>query len=154
MYFFHFHLFIATSVRKQSRPWSDTAGYKNIQWLWGSHWKFRHESNCSASRGLPSDAEHPEWRNFQFETNNHYRFFFLHTRLSTIAFRLEHMLFYQFYDKITTFFRPRHVRIGFLPYTLTSKCLAEADVKMMSRRQKVKFVILTSCTRVALHPLV
>ena len=29
--------------------------------------------------------------------------FFLHTLTSTIAFRLEYVLFYQFYTKITTF---------------------------------------------------
>ena len=31
--------------------------YKNLEWSWGSDWKFRHEGNCSASRSLPSDAE-------------------------------------------------------------------------------------------------
>ena len=40
----------------------------------------------------------------QFKLNNHYRFFFLHTLSSTIAFRLEYVLFDQFYAKITTFF--------------------------------------------------
>ena len=34
---------------------------------------------------------------------NHYGFFFLHTLPSTIAFRFEYVLFYQFYAKITTF---------------------------------------------------
>ena len=53
-----------------------------------------------------------EWRNFQFEPNNHHRFFFLHTLLSTIAFRLEYVLFYQFYAKITIFFRSRNVQFG------------------------------------------
>ena len=74
--------------------------------LWGADWKFCHEGNCSASRGLPGDAEQlPEWRNFQFAPQSHYGFFFLlHTLLSTIAFRLEYVLFYQFYSKITTFF--------------------------------------------------
>ena len=70
-------------------------------------WKFHHEGNCSASRGLPSDAEQlhvPEWRNFQFAPMNHCGFYFLHTLLSTIAFRLEYVLFYQFYAKITTCF--------------------------------------------------
>ena len=28
-----------------------------MQWLWGADWKFRHEGNCSASRGFSSDAE-------------------------------------------------------------------------------------------------
>ena len=77
--------------------------------LWGADWKFHHESNCSASRGLPSDAEQlPEWQNFQFAPKNHYGFFFLHTVTATvpsrIAFRLEYVLFYQFYLKIGTFF--------------------------------------------------
>ena len=54
--------------------------------------------NSSASRGLP------EWRTFQFAPKNHYWFFFLHTLPSTITFRLECVLFYQFYVKMTTFF--------------------------------------------------
>ena len=57
-------------------------------------------------------TSYPEWRNFQFEPNNHYRLFFLHTLLSTITFRLEYVLFYQFYATITTFFRLRNVRFG------------------------------------------
>ena len=46
--------------------------------------------------------------------------------------------------------------VRLLPYTLTSKRLAETDVKMTWRRKKwrqnVKIIILTSCTRVVLHP--
>ena len=34
-------------------------------------------------------CSYPERRNFQFEPNNHYRFFFLHTLLSTTAFRVD-----------------------------------------------------------------
>ena len=33
--------------------------YKNLSWLWGAHWKFHQEHNCSASWGLaviPSDG--------------------------------------------------------------------------------------------------
>ena len=41
---------------------------------------------------------------FQFEPKNHYGFFFLHTLSSIIAFKLEYVLFYQFYTEITTFF--------------------------------------------------
>ena len=68
-------------------------------------WKFCHKGICSASRGWPSDDEQlPEWRNFQFAMKNHYGFFFLHTLPSTIAFRLDYVLFYHFYTKITTFF--------------------------------------------------
>ena len=51
------------------------------------------------------DAEQlPEWRNFQFAPKNHYGFFFLHSLPSAIAFRLQYVLFYQVYAKITTFF--------------------------------------------------
>ena len=35
---------------------------------------------------------------------NLHGFFFLHTLPSTVAFRLEYVLFYQFYAKITTVF--------------------------------------------------
>ena len=55
-----------------------------------------------ASRLMPNS--YPEWRNFQFEPNNYYRFFYLYILLSTIAFRLEYVLFYQFCAKITTCF--------------------------------------------------
>ena len=55
--------------------------------------------------GKPRVAKHlPERRNFQFAPKNHYGFVFLHTLPSTIAFRLEYVLFYQFYAKIATFF--------------------------------------------------
>ena len=63
--------------------------------MWGADWKFRHED---AAEQLP------EWRNYQFIPKNNYGFFFLHTLPSTIAFRLEYVLLYQFYAKITTFF--------------------------------------------------
>ena len=46
---------------------------------------------------------HEDW-NFQFAPKNHYGFFFLQTLPSTIAFKLEYVLFYQFDAKITTFF--------------------------------------------------
>ena len=80
-------------------------------------WKFCHEGNCSASRGLPSDAEQlPEGRNFQYAPKNHFGFFFLHTLPSTIAFRLKYMLFYQFYAKITTFFEQEKFGTALLLY--------------------------------------
>ena len=51
---------------------------------------------------------------------------------STIAFRLEYVLFYQFYAKITIFFdHEKTVRL--LSYTLTSKRLAETDMKLTSK---------------------
>ena len=119
-------------------------------------WKFCYEGNCSASWGLLSDAEQlREWRNFHFASKYHYGFFFLHTLPSTLAIRLEYVLFYQFYAKITTFFNKKSL-VRLISYTLTSKHLAETDMKMMSRRQKwhpnVRIIILTSCTIVVLHP--
>ena len=40
---------------------------------------------------------YPEWRDFQFASNNHYGFFLSHTIPSTIAFRLEYEFVYQFH---------------------------------------------------------
>ena len=54
--------------------------YKYLSWLFGADRNVRLEGHCLASLG------------------------FLHTLRSTIAFRLEYVLFYQFYAKITTFF--------------------------------------------------
>ena len=48
----------------------------------------------------------------------------------------EYVLFYQFYAKITTFFFIKKCSFRLLSYTLTSKCLEETNVKMMSRCQK------------------
>ena len=59
----------------------------------------RHHKAC---RVMPNS--YPKWRNFQYALNSHYRFFFLHTFPSTIAFKLKYALFYQFYVKITIFF--------------------------------------------------
>ena len=103
---------------------------------------------------IPSRGySHTEWRNFQFEPNNHYRFFFLHTLLSTIAFTFEYMLLHQFYAKITTFFSIGKCLVRFLSYTLTSKRLAKTDMKMTTKHQKWRQnVILTSYKRVVLHP--
>ena len=103
-------------------------------------------NNCSASRGSPNDAEQlPEWRNFQFAQKNQYGFFYLHTIPSTIAFRLDCMLFYQFYAKIT---RRRKVRCGSSRRNVWRKLTWKwrQDVQ-----NDVKIVILTSCTRVVLH---
>ena len=68
------------------------------------------------------------------------------------VYLFKYVLFYQFYSKIITFFdQDNSVRL--LSYTLTAKRLTETDVKMTSRHQNdVKIVILTSCTRVVLHP--
>ena len=50
----------------------------------------RHHEAC---RVKPNS--YPEWRNFQFAPNNHYRFCFLHTLPSMIVFKLGFALFYQ-----------------------------------------------------------
>ena len=86
----------------------------------------------SASLVMPNS--YPEWRNFHFEPNNHYRFFFFHTLLSTIAFRLECMLFYQIYTKITTFSIKRcSVRFG--SYLRRWHVWRKIDINLTSRRQ-------------------
>ena len=41
---------------------------------------------------------------FNLQLKNHYGFFLLHTLPSTIVFRLEYVLLYQFYAVITIFF--------------------------------------------------
>ena len=118
--------------------------------MWGADWKFRHEGNCSTSRGLPRDAEQlPSWWNFQFAPKNHYELFFLHILHSTIAFRLEYVLFYQFCAQIATFFDQE--KFGTAP-------ILSVDVETFGGnwrqyvKNDVKIVILTSCTRVVLQP--
>ena len=121
--------------------------------MWGADRKFRHEGNCSASRSLPSDAEQlPEWRNFQFAPKNYYGLFFLHTLPSTIAFRLEYVLFYQFYAKITTFFDQERFGTAALLYVDVETFWRKKTSTCQKWRQNVKIVILTSCKRVVLHP--
>ena len=76
---------------------------------------------------------YPEWQNFQLEPNNHYRLFFLHTLLVTTAFRLEYMMFYQFYPKLTTFFRSRNVLFHsslYVDVETSGRNWSENDVKM------------------------
>ena len=46
---------------------------------------------------------YPEWWNFQFAPKSHYGFFFLHTLPSTIVFKLEYALLYQFYATMCCF---------------------------------------------------
>ena len=92
-----------------------------------------------------------EWRNFQFATNSHYGFFFLHTRLSSTAFKLKCELFCQYYAKISRFWS-RKVRFGFylrrwhreVWRKMTSKTYAVTS-KLASWRQNV-------LTRVVLYP--
>ena len=79
-------------------------------------------TNCLASPGLPSDAEQL-------------------SRVKEFSIRTEQPL------------SIKKSSVRHLSYTLMSKRLKETDVKMTSRRQTdVKTVILTSCTRVVLHP--
>ena len=91
----------------------------------------------SASLMMPKS--YPEWWNF------------LHTLPSTVTFMLELVLLDQIYTQITKFFGQEMFGSSKM---LTSKRLVENDVNMTSRRKKnyVKIVILTSCTRVVLHP--
>ena len=87
---------------------------------------------------MPSDAEQlPERQNFPFAPKNRYGFFFLHTIPLTIAFRLEYVLFYQFYAKVTIFFDEEKFGTAPLLY-VDDKRLAENDIKtskMKSKRQ-------------------
>ena len=55
-------------------------------------------------------------------------FSFLHTFPSTIVFKLEFVLLYQFYAKITVFFIKK-CAVWLLSKALTSKGLPENDVK-------------------------
>ena len=120
--------------------------------MWGADWKFRNEGNCSVSRGLPSDTEQlPEWRNIQFAPNNHYGFLFLHTLPSTIAFRLEYVLFYQLYAKITKFFdqgKSGTAPLLYVDVDTFGRNWRENDVKTVKMTSKYT----DSCTRVVLHP--
>ena len=122
--------------------------------MWGADWKFGHKGNCSASWGLPNDAEQlPEWRNFQFAPKNHYGFFFLHTLPSTIAFRLEYVLFYQFYAKITTFFNQEKfftTPLWYIDIETFGGNWQEIDVRMS--KNDVKIIVPLSCTTVVLQP--
>ena len=79
-----------------------------------------------ASQVMPDS--YPEWQNFQFASNNHYGFFFLHTFPSAIAFKLEYALFYQFNAKITVFFIKK-CSVWLLFKTLMSKGSVENDFK-------------------------
>ena len=71
--------------------------------------KIPSQGNCSASQGLPSDAQVKNYptvtqvKNCRFALNNHYEFFFLHTLPLIIAFKLEYALFYEFYVKVSQF---------------------------------------------------
>ena len=85
---------------------------------------------------------------FQFAPNNYYGFFFLHTFPSTIAFEFKYALFYKFNIKLSIFVA-RKCSVQLLSTTLTLKRLVENDVKTNVKHKKN---VLTSCTRVVLHP--
>ena len=88
-----------------------------------------------ACRVVPNS--YPECRNFQFAPNKHYGFFFLYTLTSSIAFRSLYALFYQYYAEIFTF-SVKKCLVQLLPTALTSKRLAENDIKsdvITSKRQ-------------------
>ena len=110
----------------------------------------RHHEAC---RVMPNS--YPEWWNFQFATNNHYGFFFLYTLPSQLHLCLKICYFIKITLK-QLHFSIKRCSVRFLPKTLTSKRFAENDVNMTSRLpiwcQNVKIVILTSCTKVVLHP--
>ena len=96
---------------------------------------------------------YPEWQNFQFEPNNHCRFFFLHTLLSTIAFRLEYVVFYQFYVTITTFLDQEMFRLAPLLYVDDERFggkWRENDIKNYIKTSKSSYwrhVWASSCLR-------
>ena len=87
-----------------------------------------------------------EWRNFQFEPNIHYRFFTLHTLLSTVAFRLEYIF-------IFTNFRLKELHF-FEQDMFGSAPLLHVDVEMFGGnwhesdvkvKNDIKIVISPSC---------
>ena len=131
------------------------SSWKNIRILNGS--EVRIENSVTRVTVQHHEAcwvmtnSYSKWRNFQFAPNDHYRFYFLHILPSTIAFRLEYILFYQFYSKITTCFDQEMFGLAPVQY-LASKRLAETWHKDVKSGKNVKIIILTSCTRVVLHP--
>ena len=114
----------------------------------------RHHEACRVMpNSYPSDGI------FNLHRRTIMDFFFLHTLPKTVAFRLEYVLFYQFYAKITTFFLQE--KLGKAPLLIVDVETfggnwGENDVKtskMTSKRQNdIKIVILTSCTRIVLPP--
>ena len=107
----------------------------------GCDWKFRHDRNCSTVRHheacqvMPNS--YPEWRNFQFVPNNNYGFFFLRTLPSTTGFKLEYAKIYHFAVKNC------------------SVPLSDVDGETFSGKWRKNWRqkdVLTSCTRVVLHP--
>ena len=105
----------------------------------------RHHKACQV---MPNS--YPEWRNFQFTPNCHDWFFFLHTLPWTIAFKLEYVLFYQFYAIITTFWI-KNCLVWHMCTTFMVKHLAENDVECWPRNVIKDFVI--SCMGLSDTPL-
>ena len=105
----------------------------------------RHHEAC-----LVMPNSNPEWWNFQFEPNNHYGFFFLHTLPSQLHLCLK-MLFYQKYTQITTFY-DQEVFGSYLRSWRQNILRKMTSTWHQDVQNDVKIVILTSCTRVVLHP--
>ena len=94
---------------------------------------------------------YPDWWNFQFAPNNHYGFLFLHTLPTTIAFKLEYVLFYQFYAEITTFFNQE--MFGSVPIEdVDVETFGGNDVNMTSEHEKWRQNVTDIMHEVVLHP--
>ena len=84
--------------------------------------------------GITRPDSYPEWQNFPFAPNNHYGFFFLRTLPSTIAFKLEYVLYYEFYAKIAQF--------AVKNCLVRPKSLAENDIKTdVNKASTSRFVL-------------
>ena len=90
-------VFCNNFIRKYIYSFTD---YKNRKWSWGSDWKFRHEGNCSASRGLPSDGI---FNSNRTTITDSFSFCILFSRQVHLGLCMCCFLF-PFYAIITTFF--------------------------------------------------
>ena len=91
---------------------------------------------------------YPEWRNFQITPNNQYRFYFLHIFPLTIAFKLNHALFYNLNATMSTF-AVKKCLVWLISTMSMSKHFTEKDVKIDT---KMSNNVLMSCTKVVLTP--
>ena len=88
--------------------------------------QFRQEGNCSASRGLPTDARTVIPSDGIFKSH---RIAIMDSfSCDKFILSLNTLLFYEFYAKISQF-TVNKCSVWFLSTTLMSKCLAENDVK-------------------------
>ena len=111
------------------------AEYKNLYWLWGSDWKFRHKvkvTACSSSWGLLSDAQQlSRWQKCTSKT-----FLFLHTLPLTkfVHLSLTMCFFLSILCVLITNIFCQEFFFGSTPKlstTLLLKVLAENDVKII-----------------------